>query len=408
MDKKELKFILQEGEGLKSEFKEKSDAKGIAKEMAAFANSSGGRIFLGVDDMGDIKGIDSSNRIRSEIQNIARNCDPAVKIHIEKADCVLIINVSEGENKPYSCSQGFYIREGPNSQKLSRDEIINFANSLGKIRFDEQVNEEFDYREDFDKNKFSNFLHRSKVSYKDDIKNILINLSIAKQAGKKLKISNAGILLFAKEPSKFIRQNFITCVLYKGKERVNVIDRKDFKDDILSNYEHALNFLKQHLRLEYEIKDAGARREIPEIPYGALREALINAIIHRDYFEKGTGIFVEIFDDRVEIYNFGKLLFDRRKLGKVSMSRNPILFDMFYRLGLIEKIGSGINRIKSLIKERNLKIRFEADEFFRVVYIRPRLGGLPRKLPRKLPRRLLNQLKRILRLQEKNFQLRLV
>ncbi|GAG49017.1 unnamed protein product, partial [marine sediment metagenome] len=95
-------------------------------------------------------------------------------------------------------------------------------------------------------------------------------------------------------PKKFFRQNFMTCVLYKGTERVMVLDRKDFEEDLVINYKDALNFLKKHLNLEYVIEGAGPRKEVLELPEGALREALINSIVHRDYFEKGAGIFVEI------------------------------------------------------------------------------------------------------------------
>lgn len=122
-------------------------------------------------------------------------------------------------------------------------------------------------------------------------------------------------------------------------------------------------------------------KEVLEIPEEALRESVLNAIVHRDYFESGTGIFVEMFDDRVEIYNKGKLLFDKRLLGRLSVPRNPILFDLFYRKGLIEKIGSGINRIRQLARERGLRIKFETNGFFRVVYKRAEMT--PQKTPQK-------------------------
>ena len=154
-------------------------------------------------------------------------------------------------------------------------------------------------------------------------------------------------MLFAKNPEKFIKQNYITCVLYKTNERLDIIDRKEFKKDLLTNYEDGINFLKQHLKLKYIIKGTGARKEKLELPEEVLREALINAIVHRDYFEKGFGVFIEIFDNRIEITNKGELLFDKNKLGKISFSRNPLLFDIFYRIGLIEKVGSGINRINT-------------------------------------------------------------
>jgi len=113
MDKKELDIVLKEGEGYKIEFKE--GLSSLEKELAAFANSSGGRIFLGIADDGKAKGIHTTNKLRSRIQDMANNCKPGIKISIEDFNHILIINVHEGKDKPYECSSGFYKRIGPNS-----------------------------------------------------------------------------------------------------------------------------------------------------------------------------------------------------------------------------------------------------------------------------------------------------
>ena len=106
------------------------------------------------------------------------------------------------------------------------------------------------------------------------------------------------------------------------------------------------------------------REEVPEIPEEVLRELILNAMVHRDYFSEGR-VLIEIFKDRVEISNPGGLLFDRKDFGKKSISRNPLLVDLVHRLGLVEKVGSGINRVNEILKD---KISFEIDkDWFRVV-----------------------------------------
>src|SRR3989338_9956682 len=110
MNEKEIEFILQEGEGLKIEFKE--GISNIDKEMVAFANAEGGRIFLGIGDDNKVKGIKADNKLKSQIQDIANNCDPPIKIKLEEFDNMIVIHVTEGEDKPYKCSNGFYLREG--------------------------------------------------------------------------------------------------------------------------------------------------------------------------------------------------------------------------------------------------------------------------------------------------------
>src|SRR3989344_6533623 len=143
MEKKELEFILQGGESYKVEFKE--SINNIDKEIVAFANASGGRIFIGISDDSKIKGINITNKLKSQIQDIANNCKPSIRIFIEEIGDVLIINVEEGKDKPYECSSGFYKRIGTNSQKLKRDEIVELFKLEGKVRFDEMVNDKFDY-----------------------------------------------------------------------------------------------------------------------------------------------------------------------------------------------------------------------------------------------------------------------
>ncbi|MBU4124068.1 MAG: putative DNA binding domain-containing protein, partial [Nanoarchaeota archaeon] len=230
MNEKELKFILQEGEGLKIEFKESFD-KFLAKEMVAFANSEGGRIFLGVNDNGIVKGIAITNRVKSQIQDIARNCDPSIKIDLEEFNKVLIINVEEEKDKPYKCSSGFYLRQGANSQKLSRNEIIDFSISEGKIRFDEQINNEFEFPNDFDGEKLNNYLSLAKISKIISNEKIFAELNIIKK-DKPLKFNNAGVLFFAKEPQRFISHSVFTCVSFKNKEGSDIIDRQEITGNL--------------------------------------------------------------------------------------------------------------------------------------------------------------------------------
>ena len=123
MNKSELRLILEEGEGYKIEFKE--SLTNIDREIVAFANSSGGRIFLGISDNKEIKGVDLTNKLKSQIQDSANNCQPAVKIIFDDYKNILIVNVREGDDKPYKCSSGFYTRVGPNSQKLIGMRLLN-------------------------------------------------------------------------------------------------------------------------------------------------------------------------------------------------------------------------------------------------------------------------------------------
>lgn len=132
----ELSLILEEGEGYTLEFKQSVNSD-LPKELVAFANASGGRIFIGVSDANQVTGCDFSNKTFSKIETMAADCDPAVAIAIEKLSDqqLLVIHVPEGANRPHRCSKGFFLRNGANSQKMSTEDITAFIQAEGKIRF---------------------------------------------------------------------------------------------------------------------------------------------------------------------------------------------------------------------------------------------------------------------------------
>ena len=366
MDKKEIDSLLSKGEDYKTEFKE--NLSGIEKDIVAFSNTNGGIILIGVSDDKKIRGIVINNKIKAEIQSIARNCDPQIIVSISNFDNVLVVSVPESTNKPHRCREGFYLRIGPISQKLNVDEIRELFNRHGKLFFEEIVNSKFVIK-DFSKIKFNEFLKKAKISKNLKEDDLLYNLGITVSKGK---FKNAGILLFGKEPSRFLPQSVITCVLYKGTDKAFIIDRKDFKSDILSNYHEAIGFLYRNLKLKYEIKGFDPRKEILEIPEEALKEAVINAICHRDYFEKGAVIQIDIFDDRVEISNPGGLIIKESEFGKRSLSRNPLLFGLLQRVRIVEHVGSGIERIRKAVFNAGLpEPKFEFGKFFAVTFQRP-------------------------------------
>ena len=387
MDKKELEFILQEGEGQFIEVKENID-KSLSKEMVAFANAGGGRIFLGIDDENKVKGIDITNKLKSEILSIARNCDPSIEIELEIFDKILIVNVNEGLNKPYRCATGFFLRQGSNSQKLSTDEIRDFFNKGGKILFDESIHPTFSFENGFGKTKFEDFIKLTGLSRTISDEDILKNLGVLTETGK---FKNAGVLFFCDDVLRFLPQAKITCVLFKGIDKQFILDKKDFHLDLFSNYEDVLKFLYANLKTVYRMEGFGPRKEILEIPDKALKECLVNAMTHRDYNEKGAYIQVDIFDDRVEISNPGGLIIKESEFGTRSLSRNPVIFSLFDKLELVEHVGSGIGRIKGEMKKVGLREPgFQFGKFFAVILFRPtheelgRLAGEKEELGVKL------------------------
>jgi ATP-dependent DNA helicase RecG len=139
MTKEELQGLISQGEGFHLEFKE-SISKGLNKEIVAFANAKGGKVLVGVDDDGNLKNKSLDNGDRSKAQVAARECDPPIDIEIisiEGEPNVLVVEVKEGLNKPYKSTDGFYMREGANSNKRKTHEIYAMFKDANRFSFDD-------------------------------------------------------------------------------------------------------------------------------------------------------------------------------------------------------------------------------------------------------------------------------
>lgn len=372
----ELALVLEEGEGYTLEFKQNVNAD-LSRELVAFANASGGRIFIGVDDNNRIVGCDFSNALFSKIETMAASCDPPVAIFIEKLlDWkIIVIHVPEGANRPHRCTKGFYLRNGASSQKMSTADITAFIQSEGKVRFDQQLRMDLDWESTLDQSRLEHFLSLANITQKSDTQNLLLNLGAGDIKNNQFYLNQTGMLFFAGEPA--LRQPFVNvvCALFKGNTKAYILDRKELTGNILENVEEALLFLKKHLQLRWEItRDSARRKEILELPEVALREAVINAVCHRDYFEQGAQVMVEIFDDRVEIHNPGGLPkgLPEKDFGKRSVCRNPNIAALLLRCDYIEKMGTGIERIYDALKKENCPpVKIDYSTLFSLVFSRP-------------------------------------
>ncbi len=366
----DLKLLIAEGEGLTVEFKEKYTSK-IDRDIVALANAKGGFIVLGVNDNGKVVGEKLTNKIKAEILSLARNCDPHVAIaKISQADNIVVIEVSEGDEKPYSCSSGYFRRLDAVTQKMTQKEVRTMFRETTDISFESLPCKSFTF-EDVSPIKVKAFLKEAKASFrvnKDNLLSFLSSLSICKDN----KINNAGALMFAADINKFIPYSETTLGAFKGTNKTHIYDRKDVRDDLLVQLNESMAFVKKHLNVRSEIRELD-RHDIYEIPLDALREALVNALVHRDYSMRGTSIYVSVFDDRVEIVNPGGLPagITKANFGKESVRRNLIIADLFHRMGKVEKMGTGIERMKTLMREAKLKEPvFSSDSFFHAIFYR--------------------------------------
>lgn len=384
MTQHDLDAIIQGGESNTVEFKRNVNSD-ISKELVAFANSSGGRVFIGIEDDGMVHGVQATNELRARIQSMARDCDPAIAVELEVFNNIMIIQVPEGKNKPYRCTNGFYIRSGASCSKLSTQEIIEFIQSEGKVRFEDLRTPSVSYPAILDEAAINRYLRMAGISGVIGTDELLTNLGVIQDNGSGPVLNNAGVLFFAKQPARVLPHCVVTCLLFKGNTKVHILDRKSFEFDLITNIDEALLFIERHLNLAYEIKEV-RRKEILEIPEFVLREAIINAVAHRDYFERGANIQVNIFDNRVEISNPGGLPkgLKPENFGKHSVTRNSLIAALLHRCNYIEKAGTGIQRMRDGMKEAGLLApTFEFSGFFTIIL--PRNKVVEKKVKDELP-----------------------
>ena len=380
MKLQELELLIQEGEGYNVEYKQSFPSKlsELATELCAFANANGGVLLVGINDKQEVAGITLDNVHRSRIQDVIKLIDPALHITVSEHSInnkiILCFECPVGEQKPYAVSGSIYVRNGPNSEKVtSIEQMRRFFQHSDSIFFDTASCSPFKYPEDFDSDYFSEFTKKAGITINISERSLLENLRLT-AANKQL--TNAAVLFFAKNVQSYIDHATIRCVLLKGTDKRYILDSKEITGNLVVQYGEALKYIISKLNLRYEIESqkGGPRKELLEIPETVFREALVNALCHRSYYSKGAVIMVEIYDDRVEISNPGGLIsvITQQEFGTKSFSRNPLIFGLMQRIDLVEKVGSGIKRMRDTMKEANLvEPKFEMGGFFTVIFYRP-------------------------------------
>jgi len=369
VDIDELELLLKEGEGLTIEFKESFSNK-LDKDIVAFANTHGGRMLLGVNDSGTVVGVKLTNDLKAKINDLARNCEPCIPIrNIEQINDVVVITVDESNDKPHSCSAGYFRRLDAATQKMNQKELkVLFEKSNSRPRYEKQINSEVNWK-NISVNKVKEFLLEAGISVeKIDAQNILNSLELSDGE----KITNAGVLFFADNPRRYISQCEMILVAFKGTSGIHIYDRVNVQDDLITQFNQAMLFIKKHLNVRSEIKGIN-RKDIYELPLPAIREAIVNAIIHRDYSIYGTSIMVEVHEDRLVIKNPGGLPegVSIDFVTQVSIRRNATIADIFARIEKAERIGSGIKRIMRLISEAGMpEPTIESNLFFSITFKR--------------------------------------
>ena len=238
---------------------------------------------------------------------------------------------------------------GTHDMPISPEEVIEFAKATGEIKFANKICKEASL-EDIDKAKVKWFLKKAKRERNFDIdpeipiKQALEKLELVKNG----KLTNAAILLFGKNPQRFFLQAETRCARFKGTKPIKpFIDMKVFGGNIIDQVNAAEDFVLRHISMAAWVESGKIeRQEKREYPPDSIREAIVNAICHRDY-ETFSNVQVRIFDNRIEIWGCGllpkPLTIEDLKKGHRSILRNPLIGKCFFLIKFIEQWGTGTN-----------------------------------------------------------------
>jgi len=381
--------LLQQREGETLDFKQElPGSSDLAVLISAFYNTHGGMIVIGVDDQRQPVGVDQPQGVETGIVNIIRDrmdldVPPTIEIVAYQGQEFVAVTCPRGPYPPYFVrgEPRPYVRVGSTNRVATHAEIRHLYLLSGEVSC-ETLPCRGATLADLSSALIARYRERRSrhtagaLDLSDE--ELLRNLGCVVEDEGRLLPTNAGVLLFCEDPYRFLRQNEITCAQFKGTDMLRTIDRKDLRGALPDLVMATEQFLYRHIRIGHEVIGFEGI-DYWEYPREAMREALINAVIHRDYGIVGGRIRIFLFDDRIEFYSPGDLLpgvtvEKMQRLESQSKLRNPVIVEVFRDLGgFIEKMGTGIQRMARAMEEHGLlRPRFEElGGEFRVTLIGP-------------------------------------
>ena len=371
----DLGKLLEGGESETVEFKASFD-KETLETSVAFANTKGGIILTGVSDKGEIKGIQiGKETLRDWANQISQSTEPRIIPEIEIGTIdgknVAVIRIKEFPIKPVFVKGRCFRRVGNSNRVMQAREIAEMHFQSTGMSWDRLPVTNAPIGE-IDLEKVKQYIESAKdargrkISGGEKPLQVLEKLELIKDG----KPTWAAILLFHNHPQRFLSQAMIHCG--KFKEETMVIDDRMIEGAIIEQIEEAMDFIRKNINVRFVMTGKPAREEVWDYPLEALREAVINAVCHRDY-TVSSNTEVRIYDNELIVWNPGGL-----PLGLTvedlykphpSILRNKGIGGIFYDMGLVEQWGSGIDKMRgACIKAGIPEPKFEEHQGFRVIF----------------------------------------
>ncbi len=361
----------------------------IVETCAAFATAQGGQVYVGVKDDGTVLGVQIGKGTLEDLANkIAQNTSPrlvpSITTHQVEGRTVIVIEVQGNRAKPVYAFDRPLSRSGRTNQRLSVPEAAELYFSSRGQTWDETPLPEATLQ-DIDAQRVRRFLERAKaerqwnVDAGTSVEQALRQLNLLRDE----KPTVAAVLLFGENPQRFLLQAKFRCARFKGDDTVDFLDMKVMESTVIDQVEEAMAFVRRHISMAVTIEEKLERTERWEYPLDAIREAITNAVCHRDY-ASSSNVQVRIFDHSLEVWNPGELppglTVDDLRRTHESKPRNKLVAEAFFLIKYIEQFGTGTGRMIEDCRQHDVpEPQFESRaNTFRIAF--QKLVSLPERL----------------------------
>ncbi|MFQ6015401.1 MAG: ATP-binding protein [Anaerolineae bacterium] len=339
---------------------EKITARRLATSMVAMANADGGTIIVGLGKRRrSVEGLAHPEAARDKALEAATLSNPPLIIPLPEIVSldekkVLVIAIPAGLPHVYSLSGKYLIRAGTRNRAMSTQQLRRLLLERGEVSF-ESLSTAGATMEDLDQDKVERYLENVGGLTATDQEEILLKRGCLVEEDGVRRPTHAGLLLFGREPARFFKSCEIIAVRYAGREMGDEYVREDIRDTLPEQIRRAEAFVASNMRVGAHLVRL-ERQEKTEYPIEAVREAIVNAVAHRDYSIRGDEIRIVMFANRIEFYSPGRLPghITVENIKDERFSRNEAIVQVLADLGYIERLGYGIDRMIRLMKDEDL------------------------------------------------------
>jgi len=354
-----ISAAVQDGPGPKTVLLgARATARKVAEALCALANAHGGLVIAGATNARKIVGVQDVEITRELMANAALMVTPPLilpppKVVEVEGKNVCVAKVPAGLAHVYSLRGQYLVRAGKETRPLAPHELRALLLNRSESGFESQTPRGAT-KDDLDQQKIRSY-QTSLGMTQQDPDDLLLSRGCLAETESGLKPTIAGLLLFGKNPQRWLRSAEITAVRYAGETMSDDFIREDIRGVLADQIRKAEAFVNANMRRGMRIKGF-EREEAPEYPISVVREAIVNAVVHRDYSIRGDNIRVLMFSDRMEVYSPGRLPghVTLDNLLEERYSRNEAIVQVLADMGFIERLGYGIDRMIAVCKQEGL------------------------------------------------------